>query len=52
MRTREDILKQMGDDRERIERALDRMSPKQPEQRIAIMTCGRSARGCTAITCA
>lgn len=49
--TKAEILAKMGDERERVERALEMMKPKTPEYRIAIMTCRQSQNGCTGRSC-
>lgn len=49
--TKEEILSKMGDDRERVEKALEMMKPKASEYRIAIMTCRQSQNGCTGRSC-
>lgn len=48
---REEILARMGDERERVEQALNKMAPKAPEYRLAILTCQRALQGCPGATC-
>lgn len=49
--TKEEILGKLGDRREHMERALQNTAPKQPELRIAILSCSKTMRRCVGRSC-
>jgi len=51
MKTKEDILINLGDRRKRMEKALQNTQPKQPELRIAILTCRDTMLRCAGRSC-
>lgn len=51
MITKEEILNNLGQRREKIERALENTGPKQPEVRIAILSCRKTMLRCAGRSC-